>query len=307
MQTHQRPFRGSADIQEMIALAQAFPDDSLHVVDLPYRFSSWAFDFPENVGLWIDARGELVGWAVLQPPFWTIDYAFHRDAGASIHRQILGWADERAHQILDTAAGRPCWFVMVLEKQTDRRRDLEAAGFTCQSDVGENSWSKVLMLHGDGAPILSCALPEGFVVRPLAGESEVEAYVELHQAVFESRTMTAEWRARTLRCPQYVRELDLVAAAPDGGLAAFCICWLQQGPQGASAQIEPLGVRADLRQLGLGRAILSEALRRAHALGIQQIYVETDNYREGALGLYQSAGFRIVQDVLVYRKDYQSS
>jgi mycothiol synthase len=307
MQTHQRPFRGAADIQEMIALAEAFLDDSLHVVDLPYRFSSWAFDFPENVGLWIDARGELAAWAVLQPPFWTIDYAFRWDAGASIHWQLLDWADKRARLILDTASGRPCWFVMVFEKQMDRRRELEAAGFTCQSDVGEDSWSKVLMARAAGAPIPSCALPEGFVVRTLAGESEVEAYAKLHQAVFESRSMTAEWRARTLRCPQYIPELDLVAAAPDGRLAGFCICWLQRGPQGASAQIEPLGVRADFRHLGLGRAVLSEALCRAHSLGAQQIYVETDNYREDALGLYQSAGFQIFQDVLVYRKDYQRS
>jgi ribosomal protein S18 acetylase RimI-like enzyme len=305
MQTHQRSFRGAADIQEMIARAQAFPEDSLHVVDLPYRLSSWAIDFPENVGLWIDVRGELVAWAVLQSPFWTIDYAFHRGAGASIHRQILGWADGRARQILDTASGRPCWFVMVFESQMDRHRELEAAGFTCQSDVGEDSWSKVLMARAAGDPIPRAALPEGFVVRTLAGESEVEAYVELHQTVFESRSMTAEWRARTLRCPEYIPELDLVAAAPDGRLAGFCSCWLQRGPQGASAQIEPLGVRADFRHLGLGRAVLLEALRRAYSMGAQQIYVETDNYREGALGLYQSAGFRIAQEVLVYRKDYQ--
>ena len=291
----------------MIGLPQAFPDDSLHVADLPYRFSSWAFDFPENVGLWIDARGELVAWSVLQPPFWTIDYAFHRDAGASTHRQVLGWADERARQVLNTASGRPSWFAMAFEKQMDRRRDLEAAGFTCQSDVGEDSWAKVLMARAAAEPKPRPALPAGFVVRPLAGAGEVEAYVELHQAVFESRTMTAEWRARTLRCPEYVPELDLVAAAPDGCLAAFCICWLQQGPQGASAQIEPLGVRADFRHMGLGWAVLSEVLRRAYALGAQQIYVETDSYREGALGLYQSAGFRIAQDVLVYRKDYQGS
>jgi ribosomal protein S18 acetylase RimI-like enzyme len=208
---------------------------------------------------------------------------------------------------LNTASGRPCWFVTVFENQMDRRRELEAAGFTCQSDVGEDSWSKVLMARAAGEPIPRPALPKGFVVHPLAGDGEVEAYVELHQSVFESRNMTAAWRARTLRCPQYTPELDLVAATLDGRLAAFCVCWFHQCPQGASAQIEPLGVRADLRHLGLGRVILSEALRRAHTLGARQVYVETDKYRDGALGLYHSAGFRIVRDVLVYRKDYEGS
>jgi mycothiol synthase len=307
MRTNQRPFCGAADIHQMTALVQAFPADSLHVVDLPYRLSSWAIDFPENVGLWVDAEGRLVAWAVLQTPFWTVDYTFHPVAGASIQRQILGWADKRAHQALDTASGRPCWFVMVFENQLERRRHLEAAGFACQSDVGENSWSKVLMARAAAGPIPASALPEGFSVRPLAGESEVAAYVELHQEVFESRNMTAGWRARTLRCPQHVPDLDLVAVAPDGRLAAFCICWLQRGAEGASGQIEPLGVRADFRRMGLGRALLSEAVRRAHALGARQIYVETDNDRNAALGLYRSVGFRILQDVLVYCKEYRGS
>ncbi len=37
-----REFRGDADIPAMIALARAFPNECLHVTDLPYRLSSWA-------------------------------------------------------------------------------------------------------------------------------------------------------------------------------------------------------------------------------------------------------------------------
>jgi hypothetical protein len=34
------------------------------------------------------------------------------------------------------------------------------------------------------------------------------------------------------------------------------------------------------------------------------MYVETDNYRDEAFRLYESVGYRVIQDVLVYRKDY---
>ena len=47
----------------MAALAQAFPAENLHVVDLPYRLSSWALDDPDNVGLWLNEHGELRAWA----------------------------------------------------------------------------------------------------------------------------------------------------------------------------------------------------------------------------------------------------
>ena len=70
----QRGFSGETDVQAMIALAHLAPTDNLHVADLPYRMSSWALDEPDNIGLWFDAEGELVGWAVMQTPFWTIDY-----------------------------------------------------------------------------------------------------------------------------------------------------------------------------------------------------------------------------------------
>ena len=57
----------------------------------------------------------------------------------------------------------------------------------------------------------------------------------------------------------------------------------------------------------MGRAILSEGIRRLQAQGTQAIYVETDNYRDEAFLLYESVGFRAQHDVLVYRKDYDGS
>ncbi len=306
MAVAQHAFGGAADIRAMAALSRAFAADNLHVLDLPYRFSSWALDDPANVGLWSNEMGELVGWAVMQTPFWTIDYACSPLAGGGLHREVVHWASQRAWRLFGTPTGHPYWFVMVFPNQDHRIRDLEAVGFACQADVGEDSWSKVLLAREAAAPLPVHPVPAGFAVRPLAGEREVETYVELHRSVFASRSMTPEWRARTLRCPEYVPELDLVAVAPDGGLAAFCVCWLNRQDEEVCGQIEPMGVRADLAGLGLGGALLSEGLRRLHLLGARTVYVETDSYRNPALRLYESAGFQITRDVLVYRKDFEA-
>ena len=148
-------------------------------------------------------------------------------------------------------------------------------------------------------------LPDGFIIRPLTGEDEVEAYVEMHQEVFESKSMTQEWRRRTLKRTEYVPELDLVAVAPDGQLAGFCISWLnKQSTLSMSGQVEPLGVRKEYRKLGLGRSLLLEGLCRLQERGAKVMYVETDNYRDEAFMLYQSVGYQVLEDVLVYRKDY---
>jgi mycothiol synthase len=240
----------------------------------------------------------------MQVPFWAIDYACHPDCLDELHGRLLYWADRRARFALDTPSGRPAWFVNVFSDQVDRIRDLEAAGFASQADVGDDSWSKVLMRCTLQTPAAVYPLPAGFTVRPLGGQAEVEAYVTLHRTVFESRNMTVGWRARTLRQPSYIPDLDLVAVAPDGAFVGFCVGWLHRHEEEASGQIEPMGVHPDLRQQGLGQAIVSDALRRLRLHGAGQACVETDTHRNGALALYESVGFRAEREVLVYRRDY---
>lgn len=300
----QRSFSTEQDKHLMSALARQCSENNLHVVDLPYRFSSWAFDDPENIRLWFDEDRQLVAWAVLQSPFWTIDYVCHPEQEPHLHHEILSWADHRAKAVRNTPYERPAWFVMVFSGQNDRIHDLENAGFASQANVGDDSWSKVLMRRSAETPVKVYEPRSGFIVRSLAGEREVQGYVELHQSVFESKNMTTDWRMRTLHHPDYNPELDIVVESPDKQLVAFCICWFDENSR--TGHVEPLGSRKEFRQYGLGRVALSEGLRRLQSLGAQDIVVETDNYRNTAFRLYQSFGFEVIQDVLVYRKDYET-
>ncbi len=297
-----RPYSDMADKLAMAELAQAAPENNLHNVDLPYRLSSWALDDPHNTCLWLDRSGRLAAWAMMQSPWWMVDYACDPQDEAALHSQILSWADQRARQMIGSEQGRPAWFVVAFKEQAERIRDLEAAGFACQAEVGEQSWSKVLMRRKASLPVANYHIPPGFVVRPLNGVGEVEAYVELQRAVFETKTMTAEWRQRTLHHPAYRPDLDIVVEAPDGRLGAFCIAWLN----GTDGHIEPLGCHTNFRHYALGRVALAEALRRLKAAGVEQIYVETDNYRDTAFCLYENMGFCVLRDVLIFRKDYET-
>lgn len=301
----QRGFHGASDLAAMASLVHRFPADNEHVADLPWRLASPALDDPGYVGLWLDPYGSLLAWAVMQRPFWTIDYALHPDMSLDLHRDVLAWADSRARDLSGTGQGLAAWFIHLFAHHTARRRDLELAGFVDQSAVGEDSWSKVLLCRSAADPVPEYPVPPGYTIRPLAGEDEVEAYVALHRDAFGTLNMTPEWRARTLRRPEYMADLDLVAVAPDGRLAAFCVAWLDtQSTRETSGQIEPLGVRDEHRHLGLGKAMLAEALCRLHRHGARAVYVETDNYRDGALATCCSAGFSVLHDIVVYRKGY---
>jgi ribosomal protein S18 acetylase RimI-like enzyme len=309
MDIQQRAFYGENDFRAMEALARATRHSNLHVTDLPYRFSCWPLDDPENIRLWSDSGGRLLAWGMLEIPQDVLGLTCLPELESELFPQILAWADERSRQHPEiiprgTPEDGQCWFVNVFSDQVTRIRSLEAAGFNCQADVGEFSWSKVFMQRPADLPVKDYCIPPGFVVRPLAGESEVEAYVQLYRATFRSNVMNAAWRERILHHPAYVPDLDLVVAAPDGCLGAFCICWLDSEGSEIVGQIEPLGCHPDFRNYALGRLALVEGLRRLCSLGAHQIYVETDSWRDTAFQLYESLGFQVIKHVLVYRKDY---
>ena len=307
MKLKARGYVGAADDQEMLELAAEMADSYLHWIDLPYRSSSWSFDMPGNTFLFEDGEGALQGWASFQTPFWFVDlYARHVQEDRNDLPEILAWLDEKAANLLDTPSGHPIWFTGVFEGDAERTATLEQAGYTCISFVEENAWLKVWLAREVGGDLPVPALPPGFILRPLAGAAEVDAYVALHRHAFGSENMTHDWRLRTLAHPGYRPDLDLVVQAPDGRLAGFLIAWVAAGVDGVLyGQVEPMGVHEDFRRMGLGRALLYETFRRMANLGAKRVFVECDGYPDGADYLnYAAAGFELQRKFLVYLKDY---
>lgn len=284
-------------------LALATQGNGIHAVDMPYRLSSWALDCPEAIQLWEDG-GELLAWAALQTPFWALDYALHPAAPPDTLPAIFAWAGEQARRLLPTPYGRPAWFVAVPESHAAERAALETAGFADQSAAPE-PWSQVLFRRDGAEAGPQVKLRPGFAIRSLRGAAEVPAYVALHREVFGTENMTEGWRERTLRISAYRPEFDLVATDAEGKLAAFCIGWWSEHPDGRRlAQVEPFGVRADARRFGLAWALMFTALRRFREAGATEVRVMTDSYRDAAYAFYQGCGFEIAERVLMYRKDY---
>lgn len=303
-----RPYHGAKDGERMLALVRDHPANHVHVVDLPYRLCSWALNNPDTTGLWEDENGRLLAWAVLQTPFWTLDYGIGPDAPPDALAALLAWADGRARALVGSHFGHPAWFVAVPDTATDRRQILNLSGYTIP-DTGDNGWTQVTLAMDPETEIPSFVIRPGFRLRLLRGEEDVPAYVALHRSVFRSENMTEGWRKAILAHPAYRPELDLVIEDARGALAAFCIAWIATLPQGEGptqtvGQIEPIGVREEARRSGLAWVILSEAVRRLRGLGASTILVQTDLERDRAYAFYQAAGFRLAERIAMYRKKF---
>lgn len=295
------PFDLNRDLSHTLALADSSPLSIPHVADWPYRFSSWALDDALNARAWRDESNRLLGWAALQTPFWSIDCVVHPEAPAALYREMLAWSQSRAAELQRAGAGRPMWFVSIAASCAEQRHVLAELGFEDQADVGEDSWSKVLLELTDVEPP-ALSLAPGLNIRSLDPAREIQAYVDMHREVFQSESMTHDWRARATRMAGYRNELDLVLASDEGTLRGFCVGWLRERANGERVgQIEPLGVRETHRGQKLSRALMGEAIRRLRALGARRIFVESDRQRDAAMAAYAAQGFRVAHEVLVYR------
>ncbi|HEV2068045.1 MAG TPA: hypothetical protein VGR08_14545, partial [Thermomicrobiales bacterium] len=216
-----RPSEGDPDLARMDDMVAASPGDSLHLADLPWRLSSPSARDPERTRLWEDADGRLVAWAVLQFPWHCVDYQVDPSARSeALEGAVLGWAAERLNGEAAGIGESLPFYASARKDDTRRSTAIRRTGFS------PDEWSYVHMAREMDGPIPVPVLPEGFRIRPLAGETEIEAYVAMHRAAFGSANMTAEWRRSTLRHPRYVKGLNLVIVAPDGVLVGFCVCWI---------------------------------------------------------------------------------
>ena len=141
-------------------------------------------------------------------------------------------------------------------------------------------------------PVPDSVPPAGYTVRALGDESELPARSWLSWKAFhpdepDEKYQGWEWYKNVQRVPLYKRDLDIVAVASDGELAAFCTVWFDDVTR--TAVFEPVGTHPNHQKRGLGKAVMSAGLRRAQLLGASLATVSS--YSDGAHALYASMGF----------------
>ena len=77
-------------------------------------------------------------------------------------------------------------------------------------------------------------------------------------------------------------------------------CGALRRHEGETAEVKRMFVRPGARQGGVGRMILDAILTLAEKEGFQEIALETGNNFDGAIALYERAGFSACEPVLGY-------
>jgi mycothiol synthase len=303
MKLTMRPYQGEDDYWRIRAfLRQVFLlNDRRELCWQAYRFDCWRCHSVENLGhgsfeesvfLWETAGGEIA--AVLHPED-------SRDAFLQLHpdlcpadlagdltAEMLAVA-ERHLAIPSEEGGRKLW--VWAHEEDERRHDVLARRGYTRTGVQEHARYRTLSGTGT-ASIPEPPLPAEYRVRALGDVEEHAARSWLSWRAFQADDPDEDyegwaWYANIQRAPLYRRDLDLVAVAHDGSLASFCTVWFDDVTR--CAAFEPVGTAPEHQRRGLGKAVMSEGLRRARRLGATKAFV--GSYTVPAHALYASMGF----------------
>lgn len=176
-----------------------------------------------------------------------------------------------------------------------RRQVLERYGFV-REPVRSLHYSRSLQ-----SPISAYPLPAGFSMRCVTGRDKVEQLVTLHRAAFGTDNMTVEERLAMMSAPHYVPELDLVAVAPNGELAAFCVCGFDD-PDRKMGYTDPIGTHPSYQRSGLGKALVSAGLIALKNAGADTARLGTSSENSAMQKLAGELGYVCVAEQLWFSK-----
>ncbi len=285
------PLNGETDVQAMRDLLRRLEhpptvEDFEEVIQLTST--------REAARLW-RARGRLAGFAFVDDYNnlqFEVDPEFETDR---LVEEMVGWGVVLMQQRNQAAGAKETLDHCCGAEHSRRIALLERLGFARQP-LCTLRYERSLE-----EPVAPVELPPGFRLRCVEGEHEVERLAALHRAAFGSERMTVEQRLAIMRAPQYRRDLDLVAAAPGGEMAAFCVCGFEAGREDAG-YTDPIGTHPRFQRRGLGKAVVTACLQALRNRGVKTVQLGTSSENQAMQRLAESLGFGLIAEKLWYSR-----
>lgn len=294
---HEAPFSGPADMLAMCDLCSTLRKSGLgteHSGDLNWAaYMHTQMNPQRDTRLWWEGV-TLAAWATWNKYGLTFALSYEQREDLDLLRQILAWA-KRHERAISLGGVPPAEFSTgCFASHLPHARMLAELGF-----MPRQEGTLIVNARSLAVPIPEPVLPAGIVIRPPAGEHELDRRAQLHATVWHPSNVTPEGYRITRSAPGYDPTLDLVAVMPDGSLGAYCICWPEQAT--GTCEFEPVGTHPDHRRRGLAGAVMYAAMRRAREIGHHTalVYCKDEN-----LPFYQSLGFNQIDLAVEYVKPF---
>jgi len=268
------------------------PSENWHVGDFDY----WRWHTLENVverppnelRFWETPDGRIAAVLTQGDPGVCHPMADSRFVTEDLLQEMLETAEFEFPTLRD---GQRVLFAWADEKNDLLNSVLRSRGYEHgQGDhaVEHNAWQALLL------PPPSASLPNSYAIRSMGDADEHPSRSLASWRAFhpgepdEGADPEGSWYANVKRAPTYRRDLDVVAVAQaSGDIVAFSTCYFDDVSR--TGAIVLVGTAPAHQRKGLGKAVVTETLRRLHGLGGVGAFVSWYEPVPGAL--YQSCGF----------------
>jgi GNAT superfamily N-acetyltransferase len=237
-------------------------------IDYPWGRWEWMFSLPyldgshlRDVGVW-EADGVIVALLTHESDFGNAYYVVD-----PVYRHLL---PDLCRYAFDRFQVDGKVRLLIPDEDRAMQRIAATQGFRATEDHEQTA---IRDLHDP----LDYALPEGFRVVSLAEETDYHKY---HRVLWRGFNHPGEPplaaheiqdRIISLSAPHAVLDRNVAVKAPDGNFVSYCGTWYLPGT--CAALVEPVATDPDYRKLGLGKAAVSEALRRCKRAGARYALV----------------------------------
>jgi mycothiol synthase len=290
-----RAYKGENDFQAIIDFTasvrpQQHRNNYPGRVDLEEAFASVIV--PKNTRIWFD-DGSLIAWTYVDG-YNNLILELDPHYAIQLGTEIVKWGEKCVRRNLSNVE-KGTLYANCRESYTERIAFLKQHGFNQLQDT------TITLTRMLSDTIPSPQLPEGFIIRPILGKQEAEAVAAMHRAAFGTEYMTTENRLIIMRMSGYDPSLDLVAVAPDGSIAANCICSVNQ--QERIGITDPVCAHPRYQGIGLVRGLLLTGfhLLKERGMSIARLGTGGDNIRMQRSA--ESVGFTIEYKTIWFKKD----
>ena len=198
-----------------------------------------------------------------------------------LENDAISWLETEHRRTAPDVAFTVC----AIDDDAHRTTTLTERGYVC-GDAGAHRFHRRIE-----SPWAIAPLPDGFSVRSISSDDDISRRVFAQRTSFERSSATVDvWRA-LMRLPGYRPQLDLIAVAPDGTGAGGCTCWYDEANR--AGEFEPVGTSHAYQRMGIGKAIVTDGLRRLQGVGATEAIVQTNSTNAAAIALYRSCGFEL--------------
>ena len=269
-------------------------DLSWHVTRWDYLFWSVKPEFErvtleETVFIWETESGQIA--AVLHPEDrGCVFLQIHPDfCTTELEEEMIATAEKHLTSATLDRDGKPRVWVWADSQDKVLQEVLTQRGFQRMDRAGLAEYKHRRSLD---EPLPDVPVTPGYTIRALGDGLELLERCYAMGFGFRKDDVNAarakrdhpEWYRSLQSAPLYRCDLDLIAIAKDGSIAAFCTIWFDDVTR--TACFEPIATVPAHRRRGLARAIMIEGMYRLKHMGCKVAFVSGSS--EAANALYFS-------------------